>query len=163
VRLGTILVVGLTSALELGCAARVVPLKTPTSVGALTVESASSRDPVRKLRGAPVAAGDKEPSARRSATDRTATTRTDAPVDSEAAPVGTSGDKVPPSATDAAPTPPLPTPPSLPSAPTSSETSRQNSRQPRDIFMSIIFIGVGLVATVLVLVFGLFTEHHRHE
>ena len=91
------------------------------------------------------------------------TPESDASPESQAAPVGTSGEEAPPSPTDAAPAPPLAAPPPPADGRTAADTPRQEPRQPRDFFARNFFIAIGLVAAVVLVVFGLFTEHHRHE
>jgi hypothetical protein len=146
VRLGILVVVGLSAALELGCAARPAPVRTQTRA-ARSAESTSSRDPSKKLREGPEAAKRKGPLPRQQGVDRTVDLYADAPPESRTTAVRTSGDGLPPSPTASAPAPQVSTPPSPDKAPTGAHASAPESRQARNIF-----IGLACVATVLLLI-----------
>ena len=158
VRLGILLLVGLSTAFEAGCAGRAAPIRPTASAAALVPGSTSARDPIKKLREALEAAKRRGPVTRQQDTARTVPVDDEAPPESGAVSVGTSGGDVPALPTDSAPASELPPPPPSGPPPAEAQTPRLESRQ-----LPYLAIGLAFAGTVLLLVVALFKEHHRHE
>jgi len=162
-------VVGLTIALQVGCAARPASPRTQSTAAAAFATAVSPGDPSQKLRGARDAAKRPGPPHREQAATSTVQGNATAPTESDDTAVGTSGgevplptaggEEVPPAPAGAAATPESSIPP--PPAPAASGAASEAGN--RLVRSRNLVIGLGFVATVLLLVFVLSAEHHRHE
>lgn len=152
-RVEILLVVTLSTALELGCAARgqqVAMHKSPA--GAPSTNSTSARDPFKKLRESLNAAKRKGPPPPLQGVDRSVDVYAEARPESPAA-VGTRGDGLSPLPTAAAPAPQTP----VPGDKTGAYASRPESTSARNLLIRNLLI-IAIVATGLLLAFGILSR-----